>query len=115
MKGKIVDGLGTNIKKCREKAGLTQEKLAELVDISPNYLSALEREAKSPTVDTLVRILNVIGLPLDEMLDGITQTETKTYCTRLEERINKLPLRKQRKVYRIVDEILDELEHWEEE
>ncbi|MDD2981711.1 MAG: helix-turn-helix transcriptional regulator [Hespellia sp.] len=115
MKGAIVTGLGKNIKKCREKAGLTQEKLAEMVGISPNYLSALEREAKVPAVDTFVRILNVIGLPLDEMLEGILQTETKTHCSRLEKRIGNLPLHKQRKVYRIIDEILDELENWEED
>ena len=35
--------IGGNIKKAREKAGLTQERLSELIGIGPKSLSAVER------------------------------------------------------------------------
>ena len=39
-----VKGMGKAIRRYREEAGITQERLAELVDISTNHLGAIERE-----------------------------------------------------------------------
>lgn len=38
-----VKGMGKAIRRYREEAGITQERLAELVDISTNHLGAIER------------------------------------------------------------------------
>lgn len=38
--------MGKAIRRYREEAGITQERLAELVDISTNHLGAIEREVK---------------------------------------------------------------------
>ena len=45
-------GIGKRIQKMREQAEFTQESLAEEVDISASYLSAIERGVKTPTLDT---------------------------------------------------------------
>jgi len=45
--------LGKGIRKYLRAAGLTQEKLAERVDINPVYLGQTERGYKVPTVDVL--------------------------------------------------------------
>lgn len=42
-----VKGMGKAIRRYREEAGITQERLAELVDISTNHLGAIEREVKT--------------------------------------------------------------------
>lgn len=47
-------GMGKAIRRYREEAGITQERLAELVDISTNHLGAIEREVED--------ILKKIGL-----------------------------------------------------
>lgn len=39
--------MGKAIRRYREEAGITQERLAELVDISTNHLGAIEREVKT--------------------------------------------------------------------
>lgn len=63
-----MQGLGKRIQKCREEAGMTQEALAERVGISWNYLGAIEREVKTPKLETLVRIINVLGMSADDVM-----------------------------------------------
>jgi transcriptional regulator with XRE-family HTH domain len=46
--------LGEEIRKARVKAGLTQENLAFKAGVSRQYVSLLELNEKSPTVDTLI-------------------------------------------------------------
>ena len=40
--------IGSRIKASRERAHLTQEQLAEIVDISPTHMSVIERGVKTP-------------------------------------------------------------------
>lgn len=47
---------------------MTQATLAETVDLSPNYYSAIERGIKIPQLDTMVRIVNALGASLDDVL-----------------------------------------------
>jgi transcriptional regulator with XRE-family HTH domain len=47
---------GEELKKARKKAKLTQETLAGLANVHPTYISHLENNKKSPTLDTLFRI-----------------------------------------------------------
>ena len=42
-----------NLRFLRHRAGLTQERLAELTGLDRNYIGKLEREENSPTVDRL--------------------------------------------------------------
>lgn len=53
--------LGEEIRKSRLKAGLTQEKLAFEAGVSRNYISELELNRKSPTVDLLIRLCRAMG------------------------------------------------------
>ena len=55
--------LGEELRKCRLKAGLTQEHLAFEAGISRNYVSLLERNEKSPTLDVLIRLCKAMGVP----------------------------------------------------
>lgn len=48
--------LGDNIKYYRFKIGYTQEKLAELTDLSPRYISDIENYNGNISVDTLENI-----------------------------------------------------------
>ena len=53
--------LGEEIRKSRLKAGLTQEELAFRSGISRNYVSLLELNEKSPTIDILIRLCRAMG------------------------------------------------------
>ena len=103
-------GVGRKIQKCREAAGFTQEQIAEKVNISTNYFGAIEREAKTPTMKLFVKILNCVGAEPNDILEEVVPLKSRKQCSSLEERIKKLPVNKQKKVFRILDVIIEELE-----
>jgi len=59
--------LGNRIKQLRTGCNLTQDALAELVDLNPKYLSNIERGKENPTLDTLLRIGDALGVEPKEM------------------------------------------------
>jgi transcriptional regulator with XRE-family HTH domain len=63
--------LGEGIRRYRKLAGLTQEKLAEKVDLNPVYLGQIERGYKVPTVDVLLRIAKQLRVRLREIVSEL--------------------------------------------
>lgn len=60
--------LGEQLKKAREAAGLSQETVAFDAEIDRSYLSDIERDLHSPTVERLLRICKAIGVKGSEVL-----------------------------------------------
>lgn len=54
--------IGQELRKSRQRAGLTQEELAFRAGLSRPYISELERDLKSPTLDTLFLICDALGV-----------------------------------------------------
>ena len=68
--------LGERIREERRKLGLTQAQLAEAVDISDTDMGAIERGERSLTLDTLVRLVNRLGVTVDYLLaDSVTDSD----------------------------------------
>ena len=63
--------MGGGIRKHRKMAGLTQEKLAEKVDINPVYMGQIERGFRVPTVDVLLRIARALGVRLRDLVADV--------------------------------------------
>ncbi|MGA9466407.1 MAG: XRE family transcriptional regulator [Exiguobacterium marinum] len=61
--------VGQNIKRLRIKKGLTQEELAERTDLSKGYISQIERDLSSPSLETLFDLLSVLGSSPKEFFD----------------------------------------------
>ena len=68
--------LGTKIKKYREAKNYTQEHMAHEMDISQNTYSKLETGGIRLTVDRLMRISEILDIPLEEMLSNDKQAFT---------------------------------------
>lgn len=69
--------LGERIREERRHLNLTQAQLAEDIDISDTYMGAIERGKRSLTLDTLVRLVNRLGVTIDYMLsDSVTGSDT---------------------------------------
>lgn len=64
--------IGAKIKALRLQRGLTQEELAQRCELTKGYISQIENELSSPSIATLVDILNVLGIGLQAFF-----TETK--------------------------------------
>lgn len=68
--------IGKKIKRLRLKKGLTQEELGERTDLSKGFISQLERDINSPSIETLFSILNVLGSkPKDFFDDELVRTK----------------------------------------
>ncbi len=61
--------LGKRIKTLREKAHLTQEKLAERSGISLDYLGKIEVNINKPGLKTLIKVSNALEVPIKELFD----------------------------------------------
>ena len=61
--------IGRRIKELRKSKGLSQEKLAEKAETSPNYLSRMERGTENPTLDMLIKLSNALEVEMWEMFD----------------------------------------------
>ena len=60
--------LGQRLRQERLKLNLTQEKLAEDVDLSTTYIGQVERGERSLTLGRLVTIVNRLGVTVDYLL-----------------------------------------------
>ena len=62
--------LGSAIKKARNDKKLTQEKLAELVDKTPQHIKQIESGRRNPSNALLFRIALALDLSLDSFISG---------------------------------------------
>ena len=69
--------LGKRIREERLRLNLTQAQLAEDIDISDTYMGAIERGERSLTLDTLVRLVNRLGVTVDYILsDAVSDSDS---------------------------------------
>jgi transcriptional regulator with XRE-family HTH domain len=59
--------LGAKIKRLRQKRGLTQEQLAEKVDIATRTLSGVETGENFVTAETLEKFLTALNVSISEL------------------------------------------------
>ena len=70
--------LGEELRKARTDAGLTQEELASAAKLDRAYISQLENDHKSPTVDTLFRLCGALGIKGSTLLARVEGPHTKS-------------------------------------
>jgi len=59
--------LGLQIKKIRESKNLTQQKLADKVGVHLTYIGNIEIGAKQPSLQTLFRIAEKLGVKVSDL------------------------------------------------
>lgn len=62
------DAFSQVVKKHREKNGVSRAALAKMAGLHQTYIGLLEREERSPNLDTAKTIADALGLPLTEMI-----------------------------------------------
>ena len=63
--------IGDAIRLYRKNAGLTQEKLAEAVDLNPKYLGEIERGEKIISIEALLRIAKAVKVPIKAFFEDV--------------------------------------------
>lgn len=59
-----MEQIGQTIKARRKELGVTQQEVADLAAVGINSLVAIERGTGNPSLKTLLRILEVLGLEI---------------------------------------------------
>ena len=90
--------IGARIKAARERVHLTQEQLAEIIDISPTHMSVIERGVKTPKLDTFVRFANALGVSTDALLQDVVVPANESILAELSVRIGRLPQKDQERI-----------------
>ena len=61
--------LSNNLKKLREKKGLSQDRLAKLADVANNTIIKIEQgENVNPTLETLKKVAKALEVSVDELI-----------------------------------------------
>lgn len=69
--------VGKVIQRAREEKGISQEVLSGFADIGRTHLSAIERGARKPTLETFYRISEAMGMRPSELLKAIEDEVNK--------------------------------------
>lgn len=69
--------LGTNLSELRIRAGLSQDALAEKLDVSRQSVSKWETDTSVPELEKLVRLAELFGVTLDELVLGAKPAPTE--------------------------------------
>lgn len=81
--------LGNRIRKARMNCGITQEKLAEMVDISTNFMSLIEN-GRNMSVETLVKIADALGVTVDYLLSDTMDLQSDKIMIQIAQNLSSL-------------------------
>ena len=100
--------LGQKIQEGREKAGLSQESLAEHVGVSVTSISNIERGANYPSFENFVKILNFIGASPNAIMFDLVDNAQVSKAGELWEQIKKLDVAKRNKIFKVIEIMLQD-------
>lgn len=64
----IIKLFAENVRAERARKKYSQEKLAEMADITPEYLARIEKEKYSPSLVVIVNIALALNVPVDKLI-----------------------------------------------
>ena len=83
-----------NFKYYRKPAGLTQEQLAEKIEMSTSYIGDMEARERFPSAETIDKIADALDIPVSMLFsergspEATQNTFIKTYGTTLQEELS---------------------------
>lgn len=87
-----LQSIGKNLKLYRKQKHMTQDIVAERAGLSKNYISQIELGLKKPSVETLIRLANAIGVSSDLILADLIDESFPAKVSALNEKIKDLPM-----------------------
>lgn len=99
--------IGERLKKARINKNLTQEKLAEQLDVSIAFLSRIERGSSFISLKRLNQICSVLDVSEGEILNGVSKDSNIYLNKELSNLIKDCPPQKINLIYKIAKVIVD--------
>lgn len=102
--------LGERIKACRQSAGMSQEKVAELVGVSRQAVTKWEVNRSAPNTENLFKLAEIFGTTVDMLLASEDENKQSTaeqiYCLYKMEEEKKAAIKKQKFKHNIMVALL---------
>jgi len=73
QKDQDLEMFAENLTRLRKAKKLTQEKLAEMANLSAIYIAHLEQGRKNPTLHTLSALTKALGVSIKDLFKGISK------------------------------------------
>ncbi|WP_168118521.1 helix-turn-helix transcriptional regulator [Paenibacillus sp. HB172176] len=102
--------LGARLRQERQRLNLTQEKLAEKVDVSHAYIGQIERAERSVTLDTLVRLAKVLEVTIDDLLQDSIEFSNNHYINKINQILMNRTLNEQQMAFEMLELMLTHLD-----
>jgi len=94
--------LGKRLKELRKRREITQEKLAELINVDPTTISNIENGKNYPSLANLENILKILNCTFLEVFDFEHKKDTLNLIQEINKKLNDNP-DKIEEIYKIVD------------
>lgn len=104
-----LDRIGNIIREARLNQGLTQEELAELVDVTPAYIGHIERNQRSFSLQTLVKLVTELDIDMNYLFSESVPKSEEQIIIDFKQLIKGKPLQTQEAVLDIVRTALKHL------
>lgn len=99
--------IGSNIRYYRQKAGLRQNQLSDVIDVSPQHISHIESGTKL-SLPVLVKIANALSVDTDSLLgDNIKKKADQDFREALLARKKNFSPEDYDKLYKLCDLVFD--------
>lgn len=98
--------IGANLRKIRTQNKLRQEDVAERANLSVNYIGAVERGERLPSLETFITILNAIGASADVVLSDVLENGYEIKNSILADKLKTLSKDELSRVYEVIDALL---------
>ncbi len=100
--------IGQRLKKARIDKDMTQENLAEKLDISIAFLSRVERGLSHVNLSRLSQICNILDVSEGYILNGTASTSEQYLISEFNELLSKCSPEKQKLIYKIAKTIVED-------
>lgn len=103
--------IGKRIKEIREQNNLSQAELAEATNLSVSYISHVENAKRKASLESVLRIVNALGITVDELLAGVQLHNPTSYQTDIDLLMAECSEKEKRFVYEIIKASIEALHH----
>lgn len=100
--------IGLKIKERRQDQGLTQEFVANKLNVNPSHISNIEGGRAHPSLSALVKIANILECSVDFFIGGeyfykIDKSEAMTLDERIMDKLKYCDIGKKRRILQMID------------
>lgn len=101
-----LESIGKHISEFRHLRKLRQEDLAEITGLSTNYIGAVERGEKIPSLETFIDILNALSISADMVLFDVLREGYQVKASTLSDQLKTLSAKDQKRIFDVIDVLI---------